>query len=277
MADGTESVAPAAAEAQTPGPEAAQNSAPAGDGNPAWGELRTQVGEPTFRLIQPHLQKWESSANGRIQKSSEELKRYTDLGDYDSLQAGRSIYQQLDSDPVAFAQNLIGMLQERGMWEAAEAIAQAADEEDGEEPDPRDQRIAQLEAAMERFQGVEEQRSSEQQVAQWQSDWASAFEQAQQANPWLDDSQNAVLRTLARGYVETGDEPIADIFGKALADLASVRNQAMSAPRANATAPRLVPVGGGNPAAAQQPDTKSMSRTSTQDLVAARIAAALGR
>jgi hypothetical protein len=272
MADGTEQSTSTAVESTAPGPEATQTAPPAGGVNPAWESLRSEVGDPTFHLLQPHLKKWDEEATGRVTRANEELKRYTELGDFDTLKNGSDFVRQLEEDPEGFAHQLVNLLQEQGRWaEAAAVEATIDDESEGgeEEPDPRDVRLAALEEAA---QAVETQK----QYDAWNSEWETAFAAAKDKNPWLADEDDDLLRTFAGNHIQSDDDPIAGIFAKSLDDLSKFRDRTVATQRPGTGAPRLIPGGGGNPAAAQPVDVAKLGRTDTQKLVADIIKARQG-
>lgn len=242
---------------------------PAGGGNPAWDELRSEVGDTTFALLKPHVEKWDRQANERISRTNAELKRYSELGDYDNLSTYRTVATQLDEDPSGFYQRLGEELQRRGLIDGTDPAGDDAELEDGadEDEDPRDARIAQLEQNLERFLGSQDEAAQQAQVKSWQDEWSSSFDAAKAQNTWLADEDDEVLRALA-GPLFNDTDDVSVTFQKAVASLNNLRNRTLSTPRAGDSAPRLIPSGGGNPAAGQTQDVSKMDRRSTVDLVA---------
>lgn len=262
---GTESV-PAGAPAEgAPGPSEQAAPTPAGGGHPAWDDLRSQIGETTFHLVKPHLQKFDTEAQARISRLNEDLDRYKGLGEFDSLQVGMSIAQQLEQDPIGFYNNYGGLLRERGLLDAEPTVG--AEAEVDEDVDPRDARIQELEQMVQQVLGTQQEQSTQQQYETWNREWSSAFEAAKAQNPWLTDDDDALLRSMAARHITNDDAQIPDVFGKTLTDLSNYRNRTLSAPRANDSAPRLLSAGGGNPAAAQPEDISKLGRSKTVDLV----------
>lgn len=247
----------------------ADPSAAAG-GNPNWNELRSEVGDTTFALLRPHVEKWDRAAQERISRVQADAKRYTELGDYDSLNTYKTVATQLDSDPTGFYQRLGEELQRRGLLEGQDFSQEEADlygDDDEEEFDPQAARIAQLEENLERFLGGQEQAAEQAQIESWQGEWDGSFDAARAQNPWLSDDDDAVLRALA-GPLFNDTDDVSVTFQKALASLNDLRTRTLSTPRAGDSAPRLIPSAGGNPAAAQTQDVSKMGRRETVDLVA---------
>jgi hypothetical protein len=272
---GTDAQDSGALEAAPQGQAEQTDSTPAGGGNPAWDELRNEVGDTTFALLKPHVEKWDKQANERVTRANAEVKRYSELGNYDDLATYKAVATQLDEDPAGFFGRLRDELVRRGV-PIAEANAAAADatedQFDGdddatEEEDPRDARIRQLEENLNGFLSKSEQAEQAKQVESWQGEWDSSFAAAKAKAPWLADEDDDVLRALA-GPLFNDTDDVSVTFEKALASLDALRNRTLSTPRAGDSAPRLIPAGGGNPAAAQTQDVSKMGRRDTVDLVA---------
>lgn len=268
---GTDVQQPEASGAEPQGQTEQTSQSPAGGGNPAWDELRSEVGDTTFHLLKPHLTKWDRQAEDRISRTNAELKKYTDLGDFDALSTYKTVATQLDEDPTGFFGRLRDELVRRGVPidQANEAAADAMDEGTEEDVDTEDDdpRISELQNQLQQLLGTQEQQAQQAQVESWQNEWDSSFKAAKEATPWLADDDDEVLRALA-GPLFNDTDDVSVTFQKAVAKLESLRNRTLSAPRAGDRAPKLIPGSGGNPAAAQTQDVSKMGRRETVDLVA---------
>lgn len=245
-------------------------------GNPAWAELRSNLGDTTFKLIEPHLSKFDQAANQRITSLNQQVKQYSELGDYQTLQQYHALAQQLDSNPKDFYDRLQAALTERGLLEQAAQVQQQAELEaqDGEETDPR---FAQLQAEQERIQGMLEQQELERLTSQQSNILQQQIAATRQANAWMSDADEQRVVRMAHGFVLDGTaNNVEQAMQRAAAEYTEIRNGFLSTPRAGDSAPKLPAVGGGNPSAAAPVDIAKATRGQTQDIVTAYLKAAQG-
>jgi hypothetical protein len=252
--------------------EAPTTSAPdsGSGGNPAWAELRSSLGDTTFKLIEPHLTKFDQAANQRITSLNQQLKGYSDLGDVQTLQQYRALAQQLDSSPKDFYDRLTDALKQRGLLQEAAAVQQQADQLEAD--DDTDPRIAQLQAEQERIQEMLQQQEMERLTAQQSNILGQQIAATRQANPWMGDADEQQVVRMAQGFVLDGSaNSIEQAMQRAAAEYTELRNRFLSTPRAGQSAPKLPGVGGGNTSNSAPVDLSKATRGQTQDLVTAYL------
>lgn len=243
-------------------------------GNPAWAELRSSLGDTTFKLIEPHLSKFDQAANQRITSLNQQVKQYSDLGDVQTLQQYRALATQLDSNPKDFYDRLQQALTERGLLEQAAAVREQADQLDDEDTDPR---IAQLQQQQESIQEMLQQQEMERLTAQQSNILGQQIAATRQANPWMGDADEQQVVRMANAHVLDGSaSSIEQAMQRAAAEYTEIRNRFLSTPRAGDSAPKLPAVGGGNPSASVPQDLAKATRGQTQDFVTAYLRAAQG-
>jgi DNA-binding protein H-NS len=254
--------------------ETPTTTAPAegGGGNPAWDELRSSLGDTTFTLIKPHLEKFDQAANQRITSLNQQLKGYSELGDVQTLQQYRALAQQLDSSPKDFYDRLQQALTERGLLEQAQAVKEQAEQLEDDDTDPR---IAQLQAEQERIQEMLQQQELERLTAQQSNVLQQSIAATRQANAWMSDADEVQVVRMANAKILDGSaNSIEQAMQHASAEYTEIRNRFLSTPRAGDSAPKLPGVGGGNTSNALPQDVSKATRGQTQDLVTAYLKAA---
>jgi hypothetical protein len=268
MTDDAGTIAPEGGQDQQVAPPPAADTS---GGNPAWAELRSNLGDSMFKLAEPHLTKFDQAANQRITGLNQQLKGYSELGDLQTLQQYRALAQQIDSNPLDFYQRLQAALTERGLLEAQQQAAQQAqDDEDGTDP-----QIAQLQAEQARIQEMLQQQEMERLTAQQSNVLQTSIQSTRQANPWMSDADEKQVVRFAQSYILEGSaNSIEQAMQRAAAEYTELRNQFLSSPRAGDSAPKLPPVGGGNPSNATPTNFAKASRSETQDFVAQYLQAA---
>lgn len=247
-------------------------------GNPAWNDIRSELGDPVFSKIEPHLRKFDSEHDRSISKLNEEYAWARELTKNgvtpQQVTASLQLARALDESPEQIYDRLGQFLQQQGRMpnSAAELEAKTDDPEDEEGELPDDPRIAALQEQNERMMQFlqEQQRAEETRQADASLD---AEIEALKANTDLNLSKEDIREVLQRAvaiFHTTGREmPLADV---AADYIASVRNRILSTTRPGETAPRLVPTSGGNAAVAQRKSYGEMSRGETQDLLASLVA-----
>lgn len=121
--------------------------------NPAWSEALSAIPEQFHQVLTPHFQKWDQSAQERIEqvnsqvKEFEPFKQFVDVGvTAEDLAQGYQLLYQLNQDPQA----VYRALQEAYNFEAANGTV-ASEEEEGEEeeaPNFQDPRFDQLQSGL---------------------------------------------------------------------------------------------------------------------------------
>lgn len=265
----------------TSGPETAEapetNATGGGGQHPAWAELRSNLGETTFKLIEPHLSKFDQAANQRITSLNQQVKQYSELGDIQTLQQYRALAQQLDSNPKDFYDRLQSALTERGLLEQAKAVQREAEELDAQDDEFADPRLAQLQAEQARISEMLEQQEMERLTSQQSSILQTQIAATRQANPWMSDADEQEVVARAHSHVLNGSaKSIEQAMQRAATEYTELRNRFLSTPRAGDSAPKLPAVGGGNASNAVPQELSKASRGQTQDFVTAYLKAAQG-
>lgn len=229
--------------------------------NPAWEPLRSKLGEVTFRLVQDDLKEMDRLAQQRITEANAEREKFTALGDFDTVQGAMSLIANIDEDPKAFYERMGDLLRQQGLLEEAAAADAAADavDDDAEDDDPVVQRLHALEER-------EQQRVLQAEAARFERELDTKVESITKANPWMSQVDKDEIMSRAGKYL-TPTATVDQILEKASAEWIGVRQSLQSVPRAGDSAPRLVPSGGGNPAAAAPQDPAKMSVKDTRSLI----------
>ena len=265
--------------------EATDSSGPASESggfNPAWAPVREKIGDNLFQLIQPELSKWDKAAEGRIASVNGQLAEYKQLGEIPAIKQAMKIANDIDADPLRVHNMLGEFLQRTGrMPNAQEAsqIAEAAVEEEAAEEGqqaPSDPRLEQLAQQQEQMVQFLQQQQFESEVARETQALEVELNELKTKGYSQEDIKTIYDFTvqLAEQRHQQGDTtPVSLADGAAQFD--ALRNRILSAPRAGDSAPKLLPTSGGSPAqGGQQRSVGKLSRTETQDLIAARLSGA---
>lgn len=250
-----------------PGPvEQAQQPVPdSGGGNPAWEPIRSKLG-PSFGLIEDHLKEWDRSAQQRVEQANTKAQRYEQLGDYDSLNRAYLLQQRLDANPMEVHSLLTNYLRETGMLpaEAAQVAQQMVEEDD----DPQSDVERQLQALGQSQQQIQEFLAAQEyqrEQASAEAEFGRQMQSIRQSNPHIsdDDEQEIYGRALANAMRDGSDPDLA----KATEEFNALRTRLLSTPRPGASAPRLVPSGGGAPTRGEPQNPAKMTPAQRQAYV----------
>lgn len=246
--------------------------------NPAWEAIRSELGDPVFSKIAPHLKEFDSNHDRQISKLNNDYKWAKDLtanGDVtpQHVQAALQLARAIDETPEQVYERLGQFLQQEGRMpsSAAELEAKTDDPED-EGQLPQDPRIAQLEQEQQAMRQFLQQQQFEQQAREADTRLDSeidALKNDTSLNLSKDDMREILQRAVFVTHTSGKQPPLAEI---AQDYVQNVRNRILQTPRPGDSAPRLVPASGGNAAVAQRPNLGDMSRGDTQDLIASLIA-----
>lgn len=272
---------------ETPEVETQENE-PGGGFNPAWQGIRDRLPDAFFEAVKPELAKWDQGFQKKVEQGIQS-RFETDFGwvkdiaaqgiTPDRVTGGLNLLQQLDVDPVGTYNRLGEFLKQNGhLPETPEEVAQvenAGNDDLVPDQDPRDQQIAELQSQLEQLQGGFNEYTQQQ---QWDADVRAADESLnqqitalRQSHPEMsDDDLEDVIQRLgwkAQQLMNAGDPRIPTVE-EAYQEHAAFRDRILSAPRASAAAPRLLPTGGGVPAPnANRPSVGKLSSQDTQNLV----------
>ena len=259
--------------------EAVESSGPeseSGGINPAWAPIREKIGDNLFQLVQPELAKFDKAAQGRIESLNSQLGEYKSLGEIPAIRNAMNIAQRIDADPAEVYSRLGQFLQQTGRMpnqqEAAQIAEDVAEEEatDGQQvADPRIDQLAEQQQAMAEFL---QQQQWEADVARETQTLESELNELKTKGYSQEDIQSIYNFTvqIAEQRHHAGDNrPVTLAEGAAQFD--ALRDRILSAPRAGDSAPKLLPTSGGSPSGATQRPLGQLSRSETQDLIAARL------
>lgn len=259
--------------------EATDSSGPEGESggfNPAWAPIREKIGDNLFQLIQPELSKWDKSAESRIASVNSQLAEYKQLGEIPAIQNAMNIAQRIDADPAEVYSRLGQFLQQTGRMpnqQEAQAIAEDVADEQADDQQVVDPRLDQLAQQQEQMVQFLQQQQWEQEVARETQTLEAELSELKAKGYSQEDIQSIYDFTvqIAEQRHHNGDNrPVTLADGAAQFD--ALRNRILSAPRAGDSAPKLLPTSGGSPSGAQQRPLGQLSRSETQDLIAARLA-----
>lgn len=246
------------------------------EANPFWGEVEKLTGPNVYKLIQPHLAKADTAARQRVEAVNQQYapwKTFVDQGiEPQHVQQALGVVHQLNTAPEQVFESLRSFLEREGRMPSQAELKQEVIEDESEnegQPDPRDQKIQELQEQLQQFQGfVTGQFTAQQQQAA-----------AQEADAWLEaeigrlsDPKNGydqadiqeIVRIAAFQSQTSGQEPNLDA---AAAQFNAMRDRIRTTPRPGQTAPRL-PMGPGGGSPQGQVDLSSLTKDQRRELVA---------
>jgi hypothetical protein len=249
-------------------------------GNPAWDDIRSSLDEFSFGKIEPHLKKFDSEAQKRIESLNSQVKEVSwarelsEQGvDPERVQMALAMAERLDSDPKEFY-NLIGQhLQEQGLLtpEMAEALDEAGgdSEEDAYVPPHLKAQLEQMQQQQEQMQQYFQEQQYEQMVQEADAEIASEIDELKSANPNLDDFDvkqvlNVALQITQRN-AQQGVQRVATL-AEAAAEYQQLQQHILS--KQNGTAPRTLPVSGGGAPSQAPVDPAKMSKKEFMQMIA---------
>lgn len=249
------------------------------ESNPFWGEVEKLTGPNVYKIIQPHLAKADTAARQRVEAVNQSFAPWKELEaegiNPQQVRQAMGVVQQLNTNPEQVYQSLQEFLTREGrMPNQAELKREVAediqDEENGNQPDPRDAQLAALKEQIERLGGfVTQQFTSQQQqaAAQEADSWLEGEAQRlTQTHGYSAEDMKEIVRIAAFQAQQTGQDP--DNLDAAAAHFNSLRDRFRTAPRPGASAPRL-PMGPGGGSPQQTSDPASLSK---EDRIAAAAA-----
>lgn len=268
---------------EQPGIEPGEQTAPEqqsqgqqSQGNPAWESLRSELDPITFSKIEPHLKKWETDAQKRIESINSQFAPFQPhVAGRDPETVGKALAyaDALEKDPAQVYQMLGSFLQQTGrlpsMQEAEEQLAD--NDDDQPTTDPRLEQLAQQQEKMIEFlqtqQRLEEERQAEQELG-------TVISGLQTAHPEL--SKEDLNEIISRAAFAAQQNPGKDIdFAKAINgaydEFNALKNRILSTPRPGDSAPQLPPISGGAPAGQQPKSWGQLSNGEVQDFIAGAL------
>lgn len=119
--------------------------------NPAWGEALGAIPEQFHSVLTPHFQKWDQSAQERIEQANAKVKdfepfqQFVDVGvTAEDLAQGYQLLYQLNQDPQA----VYNALKEAYKFDASGPVGQEEEGEEEEAPNFQDPRFDQLQQGL---------------------------------------------------------------------------------------------------------------------------------
>lgn len=119
--------------------------------NPAWGEALSAIPEQFHSVLTPHFEKWDQSAQQRIESVNSQLQQYEPYKQFvengiqaQDLEQGIQFLYQLNQDPQA----VYNALKEAYGFDASQAIETEGEEEGEEEAQFQDPRFDQLQEGL---------------------------------------------------------------------------------------------------------------------------------
>lgn len=234
----------------TPEPQTPVEPAPNAGGNPAWAPILEALPDDGLRaIVRPHLEEWDKGVQKRFTTLQEQLKPWERFQGQDptALERGFTLKQRLDTDPVAFYQQLQNYLRQTGMLQEEPEVDP---EEDPQElpPDPRIEQLTQQQQQI-------AQMIRDQQMQQYQAQMeAQAMSEVQAELAAIETKVGKLSEPLKKELLQRAafmtDQAIKanqppPSLQDAWDDLQNLISSARQAPR---PAPRIVPSGGGLPA-----------------------------
>lgn len=247
--------------------------------NGAWNEMLSVIPREFHPVVTPHLKKFDQNYGSLAQQYAPWKKTFADSGQTaEDLVAAQKLYDLVNTNPQLVYQRLAQHLQEIGAVPAAEQYQQQQPQEPGqpdyqveapaeEFDDPRMAQMYQQMQQMNQYLQFQAQQAQQYQAQQAQAQLTANYEQVMDngirqimARDPNVDVNDLLQRTLVQ--VAQGGEP--DIE-KAYQEQATFVQRIRALPMNSATAPRVMPTGGG------MPPTIDTSRPKTTAEKAARV------
>lgn len=271
-----------AVEAPEIGAENSQTAETQSDGHPAWAPIRDALGEALFHKIKPNLAEFDAAANKRITETNSKYEPWksfeTEGHTPDVVRRALGIVRGIDSNPLQMYEVLGNHLREQGLLQEIAQQVQSEQPNEGEEMDPRDKALADLQAQNEQILAMFQSQQAEAQRAEYDRQADSALEAEinalRQARPdTTREEEGRFLNQLAL-YMRAGQHDMT--LERIAQEYDADRNRILSQPRPNDFAPRIPGSGGtaptGNP---QQKAPAEYSRQESQDLLADLVSKAV--
>lgn len=248
-------------------------------GNPAWDDIRSSLDEFSFSKIEPHLKKFDSEAQKRIESLNSQVKEFgwarelSEQGvDPERVKMAITMAEHLDSNPKEFYDLIGQQLEQMGLLtpEMQEALdeAEASDEEAYIPPHLKAQ-IDMVQQQQEQMREYFEQQQFEQMRQEADAEIASEIEQLKAANPAFDDFDvkqilNVALQITQRNE-QQGIQRVATL-AEAAAEYQQIQQHILS--RQGGSAPRTLPVTGGGAPSEAPADPAKMSKQEFMQMIA---------
>lgn len=241
--------------------------------NPAWNDVLSVLPEQFHPVVTPHFQKWDQSAQSRIEQANQQLKQFEDYKPFvehginrQEIEQGLRLMWEINNNP----ENVYKALAEAYKFgqETPVANSNAEDDDDDETPYGIDPEITSK---------LEQQEGILQAVAQIVLNDAQAKEAAA-ADKALDDEISAVKEKFKDVELDE-DYLLTKMLNGATAEEAAASYQALVqkfAPKP--FAPNVLgATGGGSGVPSQAIDPTKLSGKETRNLVAQMLAAEFGK
>lgn len=236
----------------------------------AWAPILDKLPPEFHNQIAPELKKWDQGVNAQFQKYAPYKSLIEQGVDPEQIRASVGIYQNLNSDPVAFLGTLRDHLIEQGLYQEAAQVQDEIDEVDDDDDidDPLARELAELKAWKEEFTGsLSEQIEQQQQEVLNQQARQSVQEEFKaiedKVGPLPTKFRVAVAeKAMAMGQQQNRQVPLAEAYTSLMEVISEVRGT---------SAPRVVPSGGGLPGAPQVDLGNSEQRIAAAEEIARRM------
>lgn len=249
------------------------------EANPFWGEVQKKLAPSVYQTIKPDLDKADAEARRRIEELNGRYTPWKALADqgYTPENASKAfgVVQQLN-DPeyqVQLYESLGTFLRENGRLPNEQELQQQVVEDvEGEQQQPEDPRLAQIEQQQQAILNFFQQQAAEEEARQADS-WVESEVTRLKSDPskqYTQEDVQEIIRIAAFQAQQTGREP--QNLDAAAAQFDQLRNRIRTAPRAAANAPRIPSGPGGGTPSGDTP-TGEMTAQQRRDLVVARLAA----
>lgn len=243
-----------------PEPSGQPNTSEEGSKYPGtWSEILDKIPSGLHESVAPALRAWDQGVTNRFEKIRQEYAPYEDFVKNkipaEELRASYSVYQDLNENPTGFLENLRDLLIQRGMYqEASQVQEEIEDQEEDDDNNPLAEQVRQLTE----FQNqILEQQQQAEQAAQFEQEKAQALVTVDQEFAALESKIGKITPQMRTAIADqalalsqrVGQEvPLEMAYQHLQKLIAQVRGASPGA-----SAPRVVPSGGGIPSA-KKPD-----------------------
>lgn len=234
--------------------------------NPAWVTLKEKLPKEFHSQIDPILKDWDAGVKRQFEANKSRYSAFDPLIEQgitpDAIQQAMGIVERINSEPLAFYEQMRDLLLQNGMIEEAEQVQdkiEDLEEEQGQQStDPRVDQILQAQQQLANsIQAQQAERAQQEAAARADRQIKAELQAIESRVGTLPEWAKVELFNRAAFLSEQQDRDVSLI--EAYRDMQALRQQMINQPRPGAQAPRVVPSGGGFPAPARDKDALKTS------------------
>lgn len=230
--------------------------------NPAWVTLKEKLPKEFHSQIDPILRDWDAGVKRQFEANKSRYSSFDPLIEQgitpDAIQQAMGIVERINSEPIAFFEQMRDLLLQNGMIEQAEKVQdkiEDLEEEQGQQQasDPRVDQIMQAQQQLvDSVRAEQAQRAQQEAAARTDALIKSELATIESKVGPLPEWAKVELFNRAAFLSDQLNRDVS--LTEAYRDMQALRQQMLNQPRPGAQAPRVVPSGGGFPAPTRDKD-----------------------